>query len=267
MRQMLVVAVLVCGGLVLPAAPASAGIDLWEFLSELHGPGPFYAVTLDYRFLCLSRPSDVEDPPGPGTDAPPYVSWLHPFNRSAGIFSTQAFQRLEVAKTAQDRARVLCVNDQRVRGYATINFKYLRSFQNNLFPAEPGDPKHQVKIFDLSASYFARLHNSLDVGTRVGVATFFGKDFDTFRRLSLDAVDVRFYPIAILGDGVQFRAIVMTVGAQLFVPGFVGADFCDPTRQADSCRGLREYNAAPHLLGRWGVGVDIPGLIALLKGR
>jgi hypothetical protein len=119
----------------------------------------------------------------------------------------------------------------------------------------------------LSLSYYARLHNTIDVGTRVGVAFFRGKDFETFERLSLDAVDVRFYPIAMLGDGVQFRAIVMTVGAQIFVPGFVGADFCDPARAADACRGLRPYTAAPHLLGKWGINVNVPGLVALLKGR
>lgn len=102
----------------------------------------------------------------------------------------------------------------------------------------------------------------------MGVARFFGDDFDAFHRLSLEPLSVRFYPIAMLGDNLRFRAIVLTAGAQLFVPGFVGSDFCTPNPSVpDRCRGLRPYDAAPHVLTKWGINVDAVALISLLKGR
>lgn len=274
MSHKLRVLVLAAGCLgAVPMPAAAAGNGLLELLSELHGPGPFWGLSARYRFLCVSRAEDVIEVPGTSPEAqvnPEQVfrTWLGPHEPGAELFRPVPPNDLAKALEEEDpreRAAKLCEYDRRVRGYAIFNFKFFQSFQNNLFPGHDRDDAYRVRIVDLSVSYYARLHNAFDLGTRAGFGRFSGKAFTPFYRLSADVADARFYPLAVAGDGVLHRAIAMSLAAQLYLPGFDGADFCNPELDERGCTTRRAYQAAPHLQWRIGIHASVPALITLIR--
>jgi hypothetical protein len=280
MKRVVIVITALAAMVLLPVRPAAAaGIDLWELLSELHGPGPFHGYSASVEFVCHTRESDVRAfagrdvaPPAPGQDRV-YTTWIAPYRDAAtllkfGELPTTAEMTKAIAAAregnVEDLAHLLCLADRRVKGYATANVKYFRSYQNNVFPSDLTKDDYQVRFLDLSLSYFARVHPAVDIGMRAGVARFSGDVFDPFYRLSLDLAEAQFYPLALLGDELKFRAIAVGAAAHLHAPGFDRDDFCTEDGSG-RCQLAREYVAAPHVQWRLSLQVRPAALIELFK--
>lgn len=252
-----------------PSPAAAAGMDdIIDWIRELHGPGPSWAISKGYRFLCVARSVDIVAAAGSGTPSPDpaETSWLAPWDRGAGVRPSRELGPTEirdaVLKGDYDGAgRLLCEAGERVKGYATLRVRFVQSFENNLFPADPTNPEYRVRTLDFTVSYYARLHDTTDLGMGAGVGRFFGPKFEPFHRVLLDMANVRFYPLAMAGDQAKYRAVGISLAAQLYVPGFEGADFCN----RGSCAGLRPYQASPHFQWRVGFIASVPGLIRLLR--
>src|SRR5215207_8987066 len=89
MKRVVVVITALAAMVLMSVRPAAAaGIDLWELLSELHGPGPFWGVQGAYKFLCVTRDSDARVLAGvlPTSEDKIQISWLSPNQKAASLW-------------------------------------------------------------------------------------------------------------------------------------------------------------------------------------
>ena len=233
----------------LQAGTAYAAAD---WLDRLSGPGPFFSpLRLTYRFLCFSQSPTAKPDPTTG-EIPTQRNALHPFDLSAGIFSTGS----------EDPADSDCVKDRNVAAYQTVTYQYWFSVENQLFPQDPKKDAYQVKLHQVQWAHMVRVHRTLDLGAGAGVTIFSGDAFDSFARMTLQPLAFEFSPFAAFGDGVQYRAIRITGGLTTFVGGFDQGDFCQPPRCTDR---PAVFETRPELLWRVGVHVDLPGVIRAFR--
>jgi hypothetical protein len=278
--------------LAMNAVPASAnGIDLWEFLSELSGPGPFKGWTVHGRLMCLGRGSDLArvresamleerrkgnqnfaGPPSvPPLDAArvgrangdvAYTAWMLPFEDAFRNSSN-----LEIARadhTSARFSRLVCWADRGVRSHVNAYYRRLSSTRNTLAPqpssqlqTDSADAEFgKVVIHDAGIEYAVRLDGMVDVGTRIGLATFKGPAFETFQRLSFDYINVRIYPGAAWADSASHRVFAIFFAASGFKGGFDQSDFCNK-----GCREVRPFAAPREVQFRVGLEVDPSSIV------
>jgi hypothetical protein len=225
------VAVVVC---TLHATTAFAAAD---WLDKLSGPGPFHGTylwlpTLTYRFLCVgAKPTETA-----GKVSNKYfVSWLYPWEGAATSIGISPRESL-TPDAARNReggsdAHRSCAGDTSrlavdLKGYVQVRFSSLESVRNDLFGVGNTDERFQVRLESTDLMYFARVHDTLDIGAGLGVAVFHGDAFDTFARLQVIPVEVAFSPLAAFGDDLTYRWVRIVVNTRTFYPHMTQADFC-----------------------------------------
>jgi hypothetical protein len=239
-----------------------------DWLDKLSGPGPFRGLYKTYRFFCVSKISNqpnfgrVLNPGGPTTfvqETDKVVhTWLLPIDAASGIINWKPLAA-EPSITATNResvARSDCHADRRVTAYADVTLGRYWSLENALFSHDdPEADRHQVRVFDLRWSYTARVHPAVDIGAGLGFDWFSGDEFETFSRLAVTPLHVRYSPFASLGDNVKYRIFRVEVGLSTFNKGFDQDDFCNR-----NCTGIQPFNEERDYLWRVGFYLDFAGL-------
>jgi hypothetical protein len=206
-----------------------------DWLDRLSGPGRFWEVSIDYRFLCKAQ------------DAP-HVTWLGVTDRTS--FLPIAVPRVVPSSTdPAATANYNCKLDQHVRRYAIATYRFARSYENNVLPGST------VNMNGADAGYYFRVHRALDIGSSAGLNWFVGQDFDRFHSVTLTPT-IEFSPLAIKHDGPKAHAIKLTLGATAYLQQFNATDFCGKDNQPNAACG----SVVPKALGqevRWRIGVTV----------
>jgi hypothetical protein len=256
---------------------------LEDWLDKLSGPGPFWGLSLPYRFVCFSKANDQTDfrtiPQLAALDMDAdraFVTWMTPTQQAAGVFPSTipkpvptlapgtltATQQLAYRRAQAQRD---CYIDQRVHSYVTLSPGFYRSLKNRLFPADPKNDDYRVTILHLDATYTFRLNRVVDIGAGVGVSRFSGEVFDPFTRASLTPIYFYFSPIAFRGDSQISRALRFGVGLSTYVGDFTASDFCN--KSGVSCAGIdASFMSERERLLKWSIDVD-PVLLLYLFGK
>jgi hypothetical protein len=260
---------------------------LEDWLDKLSGPGPFWGLSVPYRFVCFSKSNDQTDfrrvpavaafDTDPLTDNQTFVTWMTPSQQAAGIVpwtipkavtapAAAAILSAQEQRTyRENQAHRDCYIDQRVNSYVTLSPGFYRSFKNRLFPADPKNDDYRVTILRLDAMYTFRLNRVVDIAAGVGVGRFSGEVFNSFTRASLTPIYVYFAPIAFHRDSQISRALRFGIGLSTYVGDFSASDFCN--KSGVSCAGIdASFVSEKERLLKWSIDVD-PVLFLYLFGK
>lgn len=194
-----------------------------DWLDKLSGPGPFWGLSLHYRFACISSPPANEK----------IVTWLSPVNRSSGILPIVS--PASRGNSAEAAAAFNCSWDQEVHSYLTANIGFRQSFQNELFPGDPHNDLYRVRILDMGVTYAYRVSSAVDLSVTASLNRFTGDAFDPLYRAAITP-GVVIAPFAFTSNTQRSRAFGIGAGWTMFSPGFDAADFCN--RPSVSCAGI-----------------------------
>ena len=262
MLRVCLVAAIAC---ILHATTAYAAAD---WLDKLSGPGPFkgtywWLPTLTYRFMCIGA-KPTRNPAGKATNEY-FVSGLFPWegaamsvgDKTGGSLSPRESLSIDAAanRPGDADAHTSCAADTSrmgvaLKGYMQVRFSSLKSIRNDLYGVGNSDPRVQVRLESADLMYFARIHDTLDIGTGLGVATFHGDAFDTFERFQLIPVEVSFSPLAVFGDDLTYRWVKVVVNMRTFAPRMTQEDFC-----RSRCRNGAGFDSRGEY--SWGASVNV----------
>jgi hypothetical protein len=190
------------------AAPAHA--QIWRYIYELSGPGPFRGLEFERRLLCFSVQSPTATPPpaSPGRERAA---------RALEILGPGCFFR----PTPPDRVRRASIN---------LAFGLLDAKENNLRYANPSVDR-EVKLTSIEPSLWWRPTASVEVGTGGGMLWFSGPAFASFRRGFFEPVRIDVKPLA-LASALALRShaewtefLSLRAGLIVIPHGFRAEDF------------------------------------------
>jgi hypothetical protein len=221
---------LVCG------QPHPAHANIWRWIDELSGPGPFTGYEIEWRVVCFGEPAAPltaeqlaaigrqEAPPGP--DEPEKKN-----------------PKAKAAAVAVGFLAPGCVIDRvpvggRRRASINVSFGWFASYNNHLRYDPPardaGDSALEVKLTSLESSFDYRLFPGLDAGAGVAVYFFSGAKFDSFSRLTIEPLRFSLRPIAMAksdsaclssDEPCWQRTLVVRASYFLIPKGFAAEDF------------------------------------------
>jgi hypothetical protein len=190
------------------AAPANA--QIWRWIYELSGPGPFSGLEFERRLLCFSDQSSRPAPPpaSPGRERAA---------RALEILGPGCFFR----PTPPDRVRRASIN---------LAVAVLDASENNLRYGNPSVDR-DVKLTSIEPSLWWRPTASVEVGTSAGILWFSGPAFVSFRRGFFEPIRIDVKPLA-LASGLTTRShpewtefLSLRAGLIVIPHGFRAEDF------------------------------------------
>jgi hypothetical protein len=174
-----------CSLLFFFSSPGTADAQIWRFIYELSGPGPFNGLEWEWRVFCLSEPDRDSQTPAAA-------------DRGDGL--SRALQILGPGCLFHP----VPLNEVR-RASFNVSFGVLNARHNdlrytNLFPAGILPPSRDVKLTTLEPTFWWRPLKTVEVGTGAGFLWFSGEAFDWFQRGFLEPFRLDVRPVALIGD-------------------------------------------------------------------
>jgi hypothetical protein len=166
--------------LFLSLGASRADAQIWRWIYELSGPGPFRGWELERRLLCLTEPDRNAGPapaPSPGRERAA---------RALEILGPGCFGNPE----AEGRRR---------RASFNLAVGIFDAERNALTYERPGQDR-DVKLTTLEPSFWWRPIDAIEVGTGAGVLWFSGPAFASFRRGFLEPLRLDVKPLALAAD-------------------------------------------------------------------
>jgi hypothetical protein len=215
--------------------PAVAQANIWSWLEELSGPGPFHGGVVWIPVMCRDKPSQNFE-----VLESPTWHWCVTRVRVTTI-------KEEESKIKHPLPMVFAVKLGWLRSEDGPRFKDL--------PRTDPDNQGQVSVIPVSGLFLFRLHRSLDVGGGAGILRVSGKGFDPLYRVSLVPISASLTPLA-LNCKWQEKRWAYILRAEIessFLPqGFKGSDF-NNTRTS--------FKSGPEFLTRVGFVLDLGAAI------
>ena len=162
---------LVCA-FVLAFMPAPAHAQIWQWIDELSGPGPFQGPAFEWKLVCFG---DRTDTTRDGVEA------------VLGILGPGC-----LARPVPPRER---------RGSVNLGFGALKADRNRLKYADRGDQDHDVALTLLEPSVWWSPAMWVDTGTGGGIMWFSGRAFPTFRRVFFEPIRVNLKLLTLIARG------------------------------------------------------------------
>jgi hypothetical protein len=161
LRKAYVVAVFLCGSLLVPGQAAAWGL---EWLDHLTGPGPFVGFKIDARAICWMA-GDRD----PGTTNP--VVWA-PAEGAAVQGGWEPGCLRDGRRRAAENGRLVDVDE--LRAYVSVEAAWLSSSKNEMFPTLRFDPRTEVDLFAFRPAVMFRAFRWVDAGVAIGLNRFSG---------------------------------------------------------------------------------------------
>lgn len=175
MRRIWLPAVLCAAFLFSSAGPAQA--QIWRWIYELSGPGPFTGLELEWRLVCFADESNSAGAAAVASDTNETSRWL-------GVLGPGCLFR---------PVRL----DQERRASVNLAFGLLSAKDNNLLYADPGTDR-EVKLTSIEPTAWWRPLKSVEVGAGGGLFWFSGPAFESFHRVFLEPFRVDVKPVALV---------------------------------------------------------------------
>jgi hypothetical protein len=241
MRRIWIVLLLSLGIQVVAPVPAHA--QIWRWIYELSGPGPFTGWEFEWRLVCFSE-REGDEPPA----APAASTGRERAARALGVLAPGCFVR----PVPREETRRASIN---------VSFGLFDARENNLRYAR-GSTDHDVTLTSIEPTVWWRPAAAVEVGAGVGVFWFSGPDFRTFRRLFFEPFRIDARPVALLGDLFAgghpewTELLSLRAGAIVIPHGFRADDF-------GAIRGT--FQTSREVLHTFSVFVDLEPVVRYLR--
>jgi len=209
--------------------PAVAQANIWSWLEELSGPGPFHGEMLWVPVVCYDKPD-----------------W-HP---------------CLVRVTTKDEDAIRTTKPLPIPMVVAVKIGYLRSDNGPRFkdlPATDPDNQGKVAVLPVSGLFLFRLQRWIDVGFGAGIMRVSGEGFDPIYRVSLIPVSASIMPLALNREW-QDHPWAYILRAEIessYLPqGFRGTDF-NNTRTS--------FKSGPEFLTRAGFVLDVGAVASWIR--
>lgn len=211
--------------------PAVAQANIWSWLEELSGPGPFHGEMLWVPVVCYDKPN-----------------W-HP-----------CLVRVTTREEDQDRR----IKPAPIPMVVAVKIGWLRSDDGPRFKdLQATDPDNQgkVAVLPMTGLFLFRLHRSLDVGFGAGFMRVSGDGFDPLYRVSLVPVSASIIPLALNRDW-QNHPWAYIIRAEIessYLPqGFKGTDFNNSRTS---------FKSGPEFVTRAGFVLDVGAVARWIRHK
>jgi len=224
--------------LVQAAAPAPARANIWRWIDELSGPGPFHGYQYEWRVVCGGRPGSSERKQD---------------DKRSLLFALGGIGPCLIDRVPKNDRRVWSVN---------TSVGWFSATRNPLLP-DAAEDRRKVDLTTFEATVMWQPYVGVDVGTGVGVYWFGGAAFDSFSRTALLPLRVDARPAELINRDVDKSRWWWTamLGARFDVAviprGFDAADFGAPPRRF----------ASRDTLTNWAVMIDLEPLARKILGN
>ena len=212
--------------------PAVAQANIWSWLEELSGPGPFHGGVIWVPVACRDK--------GPENDQP--LQW-HP---CLVRVTTRAEEQIRSTKPLPVPL-IFAVKAGWLRSDPGPRFKDL--------PATDPDNQGRVSVVPVSGLFLFRVHRALDLGGGAGLLRVSGEGFDPLYRMSLIPLSGSITPLAFNPEWQDHRwAYILRaeIETSYYFKGFKGTDF-NNTRTS--------FKSGPEFLTRVGFVIDAGALV------
>jgi hypothetical protein len=214
--------------------PAVAQANIWSWLEELSGPGPFHGEMLWVPVVCYDKDQ---------------ASKWHP---CLVRVTTQKEEEIR-AKTALPIPMVVAVKIGWLRSDDGPRFKDL--------PATDPDNQGKVAVLPVSGLFLFRLQRWLDVGFGAGFMRVSGEGFDPIYRVSLVPVSASIMPLALNRNWQDHRwAYILRaeIESSYLPQGFKGIDFNNSRTS---------FKSGPEFLTRAGFVLDVGAVAGWIRHK